>query len=208
MNTCRKHMHLDTFSAKPPDSSSLEIRWFFSKPVPELNTFIREGFPSKPVSETRTDLYYPIPGREDLSLKIREGKRELKKRRLQGTPLHFNGSQAGYLEIWDKWVLPTELEERRYPVPISLRKQRWALKIAPSDTGAWTARPYATYLTQGIQVEYTALSWRDRAYFTFGLDGFGDIGQAALLNFLALLPPCPELTLDQSSGYPYWIARL
>ena len=201
-------MHLDTLSATPSDSSSLEIRWFFSKPVAELQAFVLKGFRLKPLPETRTDVYYPIPGREDLGLKTREGEHQLKKRRQPGLPLYFNNSQAGYLEIWDKWVVENGIKEGRSRDSISIRKKRWALKFTRSETGAWEAHPYNSYLPQGIQLEYTALSSRDRAYFTFGLEGFGSVGQVAIERFLARVPPCPELILDHSSAYPFWISRL
>ncbi|WP_154855294.1 hypothetical protein [Cyclobacterium xiamenense] len=201
-------MQLDTLSAMPPDSSSLEIRWFFSKPVPELKAFVLAAFRLKPLPEIRTDVYYPIPGREDLGLKTREGENELKKRRQSGLPLFFHDSQAGYLEIWDKWVVENGIEQEGYLNSISIRKKRWALKFTLSETGAWEVHPYESYLPRGIQMEYTALSWRDCAYFTFGLEGFGSVGQAEVEQFLALVPPCSELSLDHSSGYPAWIFRL
>ena len=104
---------------------SKEIRWFFS----ENNEPIEQWFSGRGMlfskTKPRTDYYLPIPGKEDISVKLREGNIEIKQRHGQPVLHHLTKNAIGYLEDWVKWSFDVEDNDELAKNIIQAKKYSW-----------------------------------------------------------------------------------
>ncbi|ERT06066.1 hypothetical protein M595_3978 [Lyngbya aestuarii BL J] len=94
---------------------TLEVRWFELGKIPEvIEHWFQTSCPGELSStvEEREDQYFYTPGCEDLNLKLRQGKLELKWRQTQ---LEINSFQESYwqgrVERWLKWSYQDSIPE-------------------------------------------------------------------------------------------------
>jgi len=85
-------------------ADTLEVRWFYPGPVPEIATDWFLDAPEPAITESRTDAYLDVPGRDDLGVKVRAGSLlELKWRTgIRARPGLAEGFD-GRVESWTKW---------------------------------------------------------------------------------------------------------
>ncbi len=83
-----------------------EIRWFLPGPVPtQIFDWFQKALPGDRINSAfpRLDIYLVVSGREDLGLKVREGRFEIKTRPIEGTQHGLlDGKIAGIQESWTK----------------------------------------------------------------------------------------------------------
>jgi hypothetical protein len=75
-----------------------EVRWFLTGPVSSQARTWFDGLPGENVKQSypRQDIYLVIPNRDDLGLKVREGRLEIKTREGQGRDCElFDGKIGG-----------------------------------------------------------------------------------------------------------------
>ncbi len=206
-----------SLAADNGDTVTLELRWFFEgQPPVDVKDWFAELPGNSIKQEERTDLYLVVSGREDLGLKLREGRLELKTRR--STALFLMGSVRGNQEIWhgDKWdfserngaVVVTaftagDLKGPRHTVD-KTRKQR---KYDASDSGSFTPVDRKKWLDSGCVIEFTQIEIDGETGWTLGFDAIGaeeDVSEILAGCTAQLLAgyPGPFLTEKESFGYP------
>ena len=192
-----------------------EIRWFFAGTVPAtVLDWFRDGAPIGP-SPKRTDIYLPLPDRLGLSVKLREGRLEIKTQTGPARATSFPNRIAGEAAPWKKEGYRTQLFadiERRLADPAALHviKERHLRKFAVQYDRAIEISAGETP-QQGCLFEVTQL-WLDGVpSWTVALEAFGSPAPLAhsLDTVAALLfasAPCPvALDAAASLSYPQWL---
>jgi hypothetical protein len=171
------------FEIRPPTApyASKEIRWFF-RPG---NRTIEQWFGNlgKEISKTtpRTDFYLPIPDKDDISVKLREGNIEVKQRSVGVVQHKLTSNAHGYLEDWIKWSFDTEdqdslvhsiIDDKKYDW-IEVQKERIGVKVTVGVDGSIQIKDIKEMVPFGCQIEYTRLEVMGQEWFTFGLEWFG-----------------------------------
>ena len=192
-----------------------EIRWFFAGPIPlAVLDWFRDGAPIAPATR-RTDIYLPLPASLALSVKLREGRLEIKARSGASQPVSYPNATSGETAIWKKDRSHSEIAddiEQRLADPSALPvvKQRYIRKFilrdgSPLEIAAGEA-PH-----QGCFFELTQLWLDDIPSWTIALEAFGapaplaqNLAATAALVFSP--SPCPvPLTAEASASYTEWL---
>ena len=215
---------------------SSEVRWFFAG---ELPADVREWFVvgdhvrGEPV---RTDEYILLPDCRTVSLKIREGRLEVKARTLAPEPVTYAHDVKGMRDNWVKWSsntvavealeeLVSRADERRLIVTKHRRLRTYSLHgEAPEEVDGSVVR-----LEDGCQIELTeiSVSWAHPRYrsnvpdeeqasstwWTLSFEAFGaperitaNLDRVMTLIFRSA-PPM-QLPRDASRSYPAWLAMI
>ena len=111
---------------------TLEVRWFYQGRIPEdIRKWFARSDPAPTCEPARTDYYLCLPKSNDLGIKLREGRIEIKQRVHQYGSVQFHRQATGLIEHWHKWSLPlamtqTGLEEILVPESswTGVRKER------------------------------------------------------------------------------------
>ena len=110
--------------------STLEVRWFFPGPLAETGAGVKSWFRSRPRYDRpdepapiawdpappawRQDRYLLIPDQDDMGIKWREGRLEIKAREAALDFTRFAPAIEGVCERWLKWSYAGEAVERRF----------------------------------------------------------------------------------------------
>ena len=197
-----------------------EIRWFFPGAVPAaVLDWFRDGAPIGP-SPKRTDIYLPLPDRLGLSVKLREGRLEIKTQTGPARAISFPNRIAGEAAPWKKEGYRTQLFadiERRLADPaaaLHVTKERHLRKFALEHEGRNSRAVEVSageIPQQGCLFEVTQL-WLDGVpSWTIALEAFGSPApHADSLDAVAALvfanAPCPvPLDAAASLSYPQWL---
>ena len=191
-----------------------EVRWFLSRPIPEVSQWFEVLPQASYTRESREDVYLVLPGRNGLGVKFRENRLELKYR------LATSGSQEvvpgikGSLESWEKLSFPSTPEMASSFLPegskatrVSVLKRRMATMIE-TTSGQTTFHPLGTPVTAGVQFEYTELQVMGSDWHTLGLEWPGDKGVVLPAGLLAAFPAEALAKVALSMGYPEFLQRL
>jgi hypothetical protein len=160
----------------PPNTKTREIRWFFEQDRPGLRAFYEGLSPVQYRRETRVDVYMILPGREDLGIKIRQGRLELKFRTAGPETTIISPGIRGRAETWEKHGF--ELLPDRIPLAlpgdsdasrISVSKDRWVTLVRVADGQLHFEIPGP--LNPGsIQMEYTRIRFKGQQWYTLGFE--------------------------------------
>ncbi len=204
-----------------------EIRWFFRGELSrDLNDWFKAGGLGRSEPE-RTDEYLLLPDCETVSVKLRDGRFEIKARTSAPAKVEYAGNVIGLCDTWVKWSSSAGdvdqfrsqfvraeddwacVTKKRHLRLFSLESEKPA-EIAVGDT--WLAR--------GCQVELTDVSIRPahdedmpaENWWSLSFESFGD--SETLLESLDLVVPgffaeVPPVPLDGASSlsYPAWLNR-
>lgn len=188
---------------------SREIRWFFQEEKNTIAKWFEDRGKRFSDSAPRTDFYLPLPGKDDLNVKLREGNVELKQR--QGEPVLYCLSRhaTGALEEWVKWsftltfddLLAHEIiREKKYDW-LEVHKERLGVKLIANEAGALDMLDIKEQVPCGCQVEYTRLVVNEKEWFTFGAEWFGGEGVSKYTSVLEEIIGDTELQEKASYGY-------
>ena len=188
---------------------SKEIRWFDK----EENKIITKWFSDLGIKfsniNPRTDFYLQIPDRVDMSIKLREGNVEVKQRSGQPELFELTNSAKGYLENWVKWSFDVEandseatsiIKEKRYNW-IEVYKERLGVKMTLKQDDSLKIHNIKEILPAGCQVEYTKLKIKNKEWFTFAVEWFGD--SFFELNKLHLDAILGETAVRENNSFGY-----
>ena len=195
---------------------SKEIRWF--ERVPDKN--ILEWFASQNLSfnkcKPRIDFYLPIQGNNAIGVKLREGNVEIKTRVTQPEHLMLTETVSGFSEIWNKWSFGADksdplaneiINEKKYEW-LEVYKERIGIKMVPGSDGEPEIRSISENLSSGCQMEYTRLLIKEKTWYSFALEWFGepafDPGEEFFLRMLGET----ILHSENSMGYPELLHRI
>ncbi len=161
---------------------SEEIRWFsqakdeqVSKWFNALGLFFASTVP-------RRDFYLPLSDKEDMGIKLREDKIEVKHRKNAPKLTKLTDDTEGYLENWVKWSFGVKeddrlsraiIEEKKYDW-IEVYKERMGVKLIAGENGKINLLNIKELIPSGCQIEYTRILVKGQEWFTFGLEWFGD----------------------------------
>jgi hypothetical protein len=191
-----------------------EVRWFWEGAPPSSfqEWFVNAG-PNWAVlgdCQTRTDEYLVDSSQRALGIKKRGGQEAVEIKGLIESR-EATAELAGCvspIELWAKWLSSALALDSA--ALIKVRKRRWMRKFrlvtgaAVECTGSTEAR------TSGCDAELTLLAVDGSAWWTFGLEAFGDLEQvendlAVTVAVLADRNP-PALPWGEAKSYPRWLA--
>jgi len=193
--------------------STVEMRWFLPGPVPlsVLDWFGSLG-PGLAAPAPRTDRYLLLPGRDDLGIKLREGRLEIKGRTAE-LGIHRLGSRAiGEVETWCKWSLASEeVPEAWCKWSLASEEVPEALRVLDANPalGVPVHKDRALRMLEGCQVEVTALEAPFGVWWTLGLEALTG-PEPALAPLVSVgehvLGDFPDRLGERDSrSYPGWL---
>lgn len=205
-----------------------ELRWFIDEPLDDQLRGWFRGIQG-PIDEAkpRADLYLiPRGNGSDLSVKLREGKLELKRRQADSAFARAVGRTqiTGRSEVWLKWTwkycknLASQVDGAfaESDLPGSRRevaKIRWQRKYEVTSPGQLKPVAAKERLDRYVAIELTDLKLDGRLAWSLGLDVVtpeGDIDKIFTAAVETLLGKCPatgKLIETSSFGYPAWLLR-
>ena len=207
----------------------VEVRWFFEGPLQATISawFVSEAMGEiPPTIEKRTDLY--LATREEIGVKLREGKLEIKWRAGPGQAFPVSARGQGQAEYWEKWSWTDpkgkadaqieELLRERSDLPwIAVEKDRHQRKYELIDDNLRFADGR---VEQGVLLELTKFTVHGQPWWTLGLDLLGKAGKGKErvkeakeifekpLSRLFEKYPGPDLNLVNSYGYPKFVLAI
>lgn len=218
--------------------ATLEVRWFCAGDLGRSGSGVAAWFANagrgrlpgaEPVTwleathrpaQWREDRYLLIPGVEDMGLKLREGRLEIKGRAQALGDHTFTAGAGGRLERWIKWslagnpggiVVPWLRPEGREVVKVAKLRSLRRFALPGVDRDAVEVPPETT-VSRGAHLELTRIRLAGASadtHWTLGVEGFppDDRLLPDLVRLLGdLLYDCPvPLTLDKSMSYPQWL---
>ncbi len=202
---------------------SLELRWFFRGSIPStVKRWFCEQLPGTELSpeDTREDIYLWTPLQEDVGIKLRANRLEIKWRE-SAAPFRGAHNVGGQTERWVKWSWADDqggsqgISGLRFPAGPwrAIKKKRWQRKYK-WDGRTFTPAPWESILTRGTAIEMTKLEVDGREDGTVLVEAFGpDAPQqekllAIAVEYLWREYPGPALDPGQSYGYSRWLANL
>lgn len=216
--------------------ASQEVRWFFEGDVNRHQSLKHWFETAKPIPQSldvgppewkerlnnEPDVYLLIPGSDDMGIKWREGKLQIKGRvSALGTQV-FSDRHQGNVEHWVKWSygnLPNSyqrgsLKEQTDLITVSVQKVR-ALRKIRLDPLTWNAQEVdvRTPIDQGLELELTDLAVTGKRYCSLAFEGsLGGSASSILFHktvetFLADLKNW-NLTAAHSWSYPAWLENV
>ena len=188
---------------------SKEIRWFSPTEDKRITAWFKAGKPGFEATYARTDHYMPLPGKNDMGFKLREGKLEAKVR--TGVPRigKLTDKAEGYLEDWVKWSFNVSkddplandiLKGGKYSW-IGVYKERMGLKLTEDKNARTRFLDIMDQIDFGCQIEYTRIYVLGQQWFTFGLEWFGDKHLEPDPEVVSDILGDSSLKIDESMGY-------
>jgi hypothetical protein len=221
--------------------STLEVRWFCPGPLAETGPGVEEWFRARPrlggggkplpiewapaVPAWRQDRYLLLPDHDDMGIKWREGRLEIKGREGVLGQIVFADSIEGRAERWIKWSYAGSPIERRFlglfqgdaaagVAVVAKRRLQRCLWIdhtsGPVEVSRDRPRP------RGIDIELVQIRMagpQAASYWSLAFEAFpGDQQMAepfeqAVAEFLKHCPALP-LSADHSMSYPRWLLEV
>jgi hypothetical protein len=169
----------------------------------------------------RQDRYLLVPGNDDMGIKWREGRLEIKGRTSAGGPRVIAPGIAGVCDHWLKWSYAGEPVEQRFsdlfgndtaPGVVMLEKRRLQRHLDIDPEGAVTEVGIQDRRERGINVELAQirlpgpssdLHWT-LAFEAFPSDQVFEWFAPVVASFLADCPALP-LSAHRSMSYPCWL---
>jgi hypothetical protein len=218
-------------------SSTLEIRWFFSGSLEQSGSGMEVWFRTRPryggsgqatpiawdptPPAWRQDRYLLVPGSDDMGIKWREGRLEIKGLTCTLGPQVFAPGIAGECQHWLKWSYAGDAIDRRFHdlfengtargvVAVEKRRLQRRLNLGPAGI-VDEVRP-DDGRERGINIELAEirvpgppahLHW-SLAFEAFPSDQVSESFAQIVAGFLAGCPALP-LSADESMSYPRWL---
>lgn len=200
--------------------ASLELRWFCPGKLPrQVEQWFQQECPGQLLQspDERVDQYLLIPNCHYMSVKLRQGRLEVKWRQQQLGAIAGSASAQGCGERWLKWLCTDAGESLVFgdqPLTgpwLAVDKLRSQRKYRVQGHGTFTGVAVDEPLERGCAVELTRLRLQAQDWWTLGFETFGS---ALLLTDLQGLAqqilqsyPGPTLNLANSWGYPEWLSQ-
>jgi hypothetical protein len=214
-----------------------EVRWFFEGPVDQHVALLRwfemtHPFPRSAAVGPLTwqaregdepDIYLLIPAGDDMGIKWREGRMQIKGRVAALGQQVYCGRHVGKVERWLKWSydgLPEpyqrlftrgdEADLRVYAVHKRRILRQIRLELAAGETEEVDA---ARIIKRGVTLELADIEVADRAYCSLAFEAFPDdaVMTNAFTSVVARILESltkVELHASQSLSYPTWLSSV
>jgi len=196
---------------------SAEVRWFVKGIIPdELFSWFGEGaLVLKELS--RIDLYFALPDQDDLGIKVRDGRIEIKHRKAVIGAWCLENGVKGQVEKWDKWRLELA-NSNSYNTQVATFNETWVPVIKSRSVRKYEWRSQdqlrtvsaESEINEGCGVELTEINFRDQRWWTFGLEAFGTLKNVETILRLALdqtlsTGAVSHFKIENSYSYPHWL---
>lgn len=192
-----------------------EVRWFFEGPLP---ADVRAWFTccSIGLTEQRCDAYH-LDGRLDIGVKQRSQQTlEMKLRTRSPEPISLSGDVNGSVETWRRWS-PADalLSLDNRAAWINVEKTVFKRRYDTAGREHPLSQANRAMTGEGCDVEIGALRARGQEAWTFAFAAFGrpETHRESLsyawrsLVAAGTRPDQLRLDINESSGYPEWIAK-
>lgn len=196
---------------------SKEIRWFSVKESKDIIQWFASQGNSFDTAGSRIDHYLPHLRNDGIGFKLREGNVELKHLTSKPEKARISPSAEGFMERYIKWSFNTAendelsekiIRENEYGW-IEVKKERMGIKIRESEAGNRNWVDIAEEIPNGCQLEYTRIEINDKeAYYTFGLEWFGEPEIELEPAFIAEILGDTEFNFEESMGYAEFLNNL
>lgn len=196
-----------------------ELRWFYRGTLPEeVVQWFQQGQLGKHLAppEEREDLYLYSPGCEYLGIKLRQGRLEIKWRKVELGVVHFGDRVEGKAEKWGKWLCEDPTAESFQTADVvgkswvSVKKVRTQRQYQIFPGESITAVPVTESIGQGCNVELTQLESNGNAWWSLAFEAFGE--DDCLMEHLQAVASCvfksyrgSNLQAKDSYAYPSWL---
>lgn len=191
-----------------------EVRWFCAGEPDAAAVALFPEFDWHDIGK-REDIYVRLSDSTDLGIKHREGRFEVKGRRLVVPNVQFAPGATGHLEQWVKWTSDgAELEPLfqratdEMDLGIRVRKQRIQRQFRLGDLPEEVAGDRNP--GRGSNLELTRLEVRGQRWWSLGIEAFPDDsevpGQVVQLA-VDLFGDALQLSGERSKSYPAWLAQ-
>ncbi|WP_286107437.1 hypothetical protein [Arenibacter sp. M-2] len=191
---------------------SKEMRWFFKGE----NKYLQQWFNSLDFNsmERREDIYLNIAN-NNIGIKLREEKIEIKHRVNTRYRNCLTSLASGYLEDWTRWSFNSNPNDLEYLGIINGERENW-ITISKNRNTVYIANisdktvvfPPDKNLDFGCQVEYSNFSLKGAQWFTFGLEWFGESLVKLNQDLVDDILGKTHLTLKQSMSYPEFLKKM
>ncbi len=195
---------------------TLETRWFYPGSIPpDVLAWYHYGERAPEAQPTRIDYYLRLTGNDDLGVKLREGRIEIKQRMEQYGVEHLHERVHGLVEGWRKWSFGVNdigggLGDAAW---IAVRKARRLRRYCVTEAGDVIAIAGVEIVGPGCNLELAELAihgetWWSLAFETFGPEAslhaiFTRVTQHTLRG-----DAVPHLDAEHSYGYAHWMRVL
>ncbi len=215
---------------------SAEVRWFFAGELPDaVRAWFNDGDLVRREPE-RTDEYIQLPGCRTASLKIREGRLEVKARTRAPEAVTYADDVEGLRDSWIKWSSNDvddqplrQLLERTDEGRIFVTKQRLLRTFSLDGDDPETVDGSEVWLNNGCQLELTRIavraasaepeaSMRDdgstsATWWSLSCEAFGEPDRIAAnldrtATWIFTAPPPLKLPRHASRSYPAWLCSV
>jgi hypothetical protein len=197
-----------------------EVRWFYQGTMPPAFLAWFQGFGHAPEEEpTRVDYYLRLVGTDSLSIKVREGRVEVKQRYEGCSIVQFHQRVAGRVGLWRKWSFGLVEAVSQDPHPetvgpqwVSVEKKRTLRRYRLDGKRVVAAAP-GEVPDQGGDLELTRVRVGREEWWSVGLEAYGAepvLESTLLLVAEYVMAPTqpPSLAAGNSYGYPEWLLHL
>jgi hypothetical protein len=206
---------------------STEVRWFFEGRLPgDMRLWFEAGGPAK-TEPQRTDEYLFLPGCVTTSIKLRDGRFEVKALTQPPGSVTYRHGIGGLRDAWVKWSsaridndTSSRLAGRAEDRWISVSKLRRLRLVSLEGEEPVEVAPDHGWLSGGCQVELTVIeAWsrtqgRSEAapWWSLSFEAFGDEmtmqdGLDLVIDEIFKEPPPVNLSREASFSYPVWLQR-
>jgi len=196
---------------------STEIRWFFEGKIPiRVTKILKEA--RLDISENRIDHYLLVLGCDNIGIKIRNSRLEIKRRR-DVQPYYISKLNiSGNIEWWERWEWNdrtncNEIEQLVFKDDknpwIRVDKKRWQKKFNVRDNDLIPVPSQVLY--SDLAMEITELKSNRKSWWAIGFDSFTDQNHSFFDNLIetcSVLHLEVELKKEWSFGYPRWLSQV
>ena len=171
----------------------------------------------------RTDDYLLLPGCSTTSVKLREGRFEVKVITSEPVSVSWSAQVAGKRDTWVKWSRKIsdpdallELTGSDDATWLSVSKQRDLRLLSLDGAAPEEVEPNTVRLTNGCQFELTRIvlggRGREEPWWSCSFEAFGQAPSVVRnlesgMEFVFRTPPPLPLHEDRSMSYPYWLMQ-
>jgi hypothetical protein len=199
--------------------TTAEVRWFHRGEVPAyVMAWFASADSAVELEPPRVDHYLRLFEREDLGIKLRAGRIEIKQRHAS-VAVTLTSRACGLVELWQKWGYGVVDEAENEPAPavdpawVAVEKRRWMRTYDIAAGGAIEPVPRSLTPQRECSAELTAVRIGDQAWWTLGFEAAGQEETLrptleAVAAYVLAQKSAPILDLANSYGYPQWLRLL
>ena len=198
-----------------------EVRWFSRGPTPPpVEAWFHQGAGGVDQEPGRVDRYLHLAHVEDLGIKLRQGRLEIKQRVGQQNLVRFHRRVAGLVEEWHKWSFALSEPESALAQAaavagawIPVQKERQLRRYRVTDDGRVIALTASASPHRGCELELSRVEVAGEAWWTLALEAFGEPSTLradllAVARHVFASDQSPALPARDSRGYAAWLSRL